>query len=103
MNTTQGRDALVIGFDQKPPVLFRDEYELLVNRFKLFIMRKENGHLIWKSIEKGPTPLPTMAVDGKIVKKLDVKFSHYKNTFKFNLIFTQTKLPQYKQVWPDRE
>ena len=45
MNTSQGRDALVIGSDNKPPVLFKDEYEIWVNRFKLFIMRKENGHL----------------------------------------------------------
>ena len=65
MNTSQGRDALVIGSDNKPPVLFKDEYELWVNRFKLFIMRKENGHLIWKSIEEGPTPIPIVMVNGK--------------------------------------
>ena len=28
----------------------------------------------------------------------DVEFSHYKNTFKFNPIVIQTKLPQYRQV-----
>jgi hypothetical protein len=65
MNTSQGRDALVIGSDNKPPDLFKDEYELWVNRFKLFIMRKENGHLIWKSIEEGPTPIPIVMVNGK--------------------------------------
>jgi len=32
-------------------------------------MQKENGHLIWKSIEEGPTPLPTIVVDGKTIKK----------------------------------
>ena len=63
MNTSQGRDALVIGSDNKPLVLFKDEYELQVNRFKLFIMRKEYGHLIWKSIEEGPTPIPTVVVN----------------------------------------
>ena len=67
MNISQGRDALVIGSDQKPPVLFRDEYEIWVNRFKLFIVRKEKGHLIWKSIEEGPSPFPTVTIDGKTV------------------------------------
>ena len=65
MNTSQGRYALVIGSDNKPPVLFKEEYELWVNRFKLFIMKKENGHLIWKSIEEGPTPIPTMTINEK--------------------------------------
>ena len=65
MNTSQERDALVIGSDNKPPMLFKDEYELQVNRFKLFTMRKENGHLIWKSIEEGSTPIPTVVVNGK--------------------------------------
>ena len=37
------------------------------------------------------------------VMDFDVEFSHYKNTFKFNLIITKTKVPQYTQVWPDRE
>ena len=65
MNTSQGRDALVIGSHNKPPVLFKDEYELWVTRFKLFIMRKENGHLIWKSIEEGPTSISTVVVNGR--------------------------------------
>ena len=59
----------MIGSDKKPPVLVKDEYDLWVNRFKLFIMRKENGHLIWKSIEKGLAPIPTVLIDGKIGKK----------------------------------
>ena len=75
MNTSQGRDALVNGSDQKPPVLFKDEYELWVNRFKLFIMRKENGHLIWKSIEEGPTPVPTVTINGKVGQKSITGFS----------------------------
>ena len=49
--------------------MFKDEYELSVNRFKLFIRIKKNGHLILSSIEEGPTPLPTMTVDGKVVTK----------------------------------
>ena len=65
MNTSQGRDAFVIRSDNKPPILFKDEYELWVNRFKLFIMQKENGHLIWKSIEEGPTPILIVVVNGR--------------------------------------
>jgi len=75
MNTSQGRDALVIGSDNKPPVLFKDEYELWVNHFKLFILCKENGHLIWKSIEEGLTPIPTMVVNGRTRLKSIIGFS----------------------------
>ena len=75
MNTSQGRDALVVGSDNKPPVLFKDEYELWVTRFKLFIMRNENGHLIWKSIEEGPTPIPTVVVNGRTGLKSITGFS----------------------------
>ena len=75
MNTSQGRDALVTGSDNKPPVLFKDEYQLWVNRFKLFIMRKDNWYLIWKSIEEGPTPIPTLTVNGKTSQKSITGFS----------------------------
>ena len=79
MNISQRRDTLVIGSDQKPPVLFKDEYEMWVNRFKLFIRRKENGHLIWKSIVEGPAPTPVMTVDGKIVPKYFTGYSDEEN------------------------
>ena len=80
MNTSQGRDALVIGSDKKPPVLCKDEYQLWVNRFKLFIMLKENGHLIWKSIEEGPTHIRTVVIDGKVVKKSITGFTPEKKS-----------------------
>ena len=70
MNTSQVSDALVIGYDNKPPVLFKVKYELWVNQFKLFIMRKDNGHLIWKPIKEGPTLVPTVTINGKLVKSL---------------------------------
>ena len=38
-------------------------------------MRKENGHLIWKSIEEGPTPIPTMVVNGRTGLKFITGFS----------------------------
>ena len=75
MNTSQERDPLVIGSDNKPPVLFKDEYELWVNRFKLFLMRKENGHLIWKSNKEGPTPIPTVTITGKTGLKSIIGFT----------------------------
>jgi len=65
MNTSQGRDALVIGSDNKPPVLFKDEYELWVNRFICLSCGKKKGHFIWKSIEEGPTPIPTVMINGR--------------------------------------
>ena len=68
MNPPQSKEGLSIGPNQKPPVLFEDEYELWVNRFKLFIQRKEYGHLILRSIEEGRGFL-TIVVNGKEVPK----------------------------------
>ena len=39
-------------------------------------MRKENGHLIWKSIEEGPTPVPTVVVNDRTGLKSITGFSN---------------------------
>ncbi|KAI3715285.1 hypothetical protein L6452_22261 [Arctium lappa] len=47
------REALAIGTDTKPPVLFRGEYEQLKDRFLNFIERQELGDFIKQSLEEG--------------------------------------------------
>ncbi|KAJ9566499.1 hypothetical protein OSB04_002465 [Centaurea solstitialis] len=72
MNPTNKREDMAMGSDLKAPVLFKDEYELWVSRFKLFVKRKEKGNLILKSIEYGPKPLPTHLVQGvRVVKEFE--------------------------------
>ncbi|KAJ9538998.1 hypothetical protein OSB04_031731 [Centaurea solstitialis] len=72
MNPANKREDMAMGSDSKAPVLFKDEYELWVSRFKLFVKRKEKGNLILKSIEYGPKPLPTHLVQGvRVVKEFE--------------------------------
>ncbi|KAJ9547168.1 hypothetical protein OSB04_019711 [Centaurea solstitialis] len=72
MNPINKREDLAMGSDSKAPVLFKDEYELWVARFKLFIKRKDKGNLILKSIEYGAKPLPTHVVNGiRVVKEVE--------------------------------
>ncbi|KAI3681354.1 hypothetical protein L6452_36146 [Arctium lappa] len=47
------REALAIGTDTKPPVLFRGEYEQWKDRFLNFIERQDLGNYIRKSLEEG--------------------------------------------------
>ncbi|KAI3735762.1 hypothetical protein L6452_15274 [Arctium lappa] len=48
------KDALSIGTDVKPPVLFKGEYEQWKDRFLDFIDRHSNGENILLSITEGP-------------------------------------------------
>ncbi|KAI3770581.1 hypothetical protein L6452_01719 [Arctium lappa] len=52
------REALAIGTDVKPPVLFKGEYEQWKDIFMDFIERHELGGLIKKSFEEGIMPIP---------------------------------------------
>ncbi|KAJ9547122.1 hypothetical protein OSB04_019665 [Centaurea solstitialis] len=72
MNPINKREDLAMGSDSKAPVLFKDEYELWVARFRLFIKRKDKGNLILKSIDYGAKPLPMHTVNGmRVVKEVE--------------------------------
>ncbi|KAJ9544283.1 hypothetical protein OSB04_023990 [Centaurea solstitialis] len=72
MNPANKREDMAMGSDSKAPVLFKDEYELWVTRFRLYVKRKDKGNLILKSIEYGPKPLPTHLVKGvRVVKEFE--------------------------------
>ncbi|KAJ9536332.1 hypothetical protein OSB04_un000495 [Centaurea solstitialis] len=72
MNPINKREDLAMGSDSKAPVLFKDEYELWVARFRLFVKRKDKGNLILKSIDYGAKPLPTHVVNGvRVVKEVE--------------------------------
>ncbi|KAJ9541062.1 hypothetical protein OSB04_027568 [Centaurea solstitialis] len=72
MNPINKREDLAMGSDSKAPVLFKDEYELWVAKFRLFIKRKDKGNLILKSIDYGAKPLPTHLVNGiRVVKEVE--------------------------------
>ncbi|KAJ9561381.1 LOW QUALITY PROTEIN: hypothetical protein OSB04_006541 [Centaurea solstitialis] len=72
MNPASKREDMAMGSDSKAPVLFKDEYELWVTRFRLYVKRKDKGNLILKSIDYGPKPLPTHLVQGvRVVKEFE--------------------------------
>ncbi|KAJ9536639.1 hypothetical protein OSB04_un000188 [Centaurea solstitialis] len=72
MNPINKREDLAMGSDSKAPVLFKDEYELWVARFRLFIKRKDKSNLILKSIDYGAKPLPMHTVNGtRVVKEVE--------------------------------
>ncbi|KAJ9552532.1 hypothetical protein OSB04_016577 [Centaurea solstitialis] len=58
-----------MGSETKAPVLIKDEYELWVSRFKLYIRRKKDGDKILHSIHHGPHPIPVTTLDGREVPK----------------------------------
>ncbi|KAI3669359.1 hypothetical protein L6452_40592 [Arctium lappa] len=66
------KDALSIGTDVKPPVLFKGEYEQWKDRFLDFVDRHSNGENILLSITEGPMKpiiihVPADDVDGNDV------------------------------------
>ncbi|KAI3665586.1 hypothetical protein L6452_44213 [Arctium lappa] len=84
------KDALSIGTDVKPPVLFKGEYEQWKDRFLDFIDRHSNGENILLSITEGPMKsiiihVPADDVDGDDedvekeikTKPVKVEFSQY--------------------------
>ncbi|KAI3758637.1 hypothetical protein L6452_06204 [Arctium lappa] len=56
------KDALSIGTDVMPPVLFKGEYEQWKDRFLDFVDRHTNGKNILLFITEGPMVLPTMKI-----------------------------------------
>ncbi|KAJ9546558.1 hypothetical protein OSB04_019101 [Centaurea solstitialis] len=69
MSLANRRDDMSMGSETKAPVLFKDEYELWVSRFKLYIRRKKDGDKILHSILHGPHPIPITTLDGRQVPK----------------------------------
>ncbi|KAI3735910.1 hypothetical protein L6452_15435 [Arctium lappa] len=69
------REALAIGTDSKPPVLFKGEYEQWKDRFLNFVDRHELGDFIRKSIEEGVMkPVMTTRLVGTVPTQVELKF-----------------------------
>ncbi|KAJ9541677.1 hypothetical protein OSB04_028183, partial [Centaurea solstitialis] len=69
MSLANRRDDMSMRSETKAPVLFKDEYELWVSRFKLYIRRKKDGDKILHSILHGSHPIPVTTLDGRQVPK----------------------------------
>ncbi|GKA47651.1 hypothetical protein Tco_0740534 [Tanacetum coccineum] len=91
-------ETYAAGTDTRPPMLVEDDYESWKIRIQRYIRGKQNGKLIWKSIQNGPTPHP-MITDppptGSTVvpaprKKLDSEFNEEEN--KLEMADTQAEI-----------
>ncbi|KAI3701955.1 hypothetical protein L6452_27474 [Arctium lappa] len=69
------REALAIGTDTKPPVLFRGEYEQWKDRFLNFIERQDLGNYIRISLEEGlMKPTYREATAGTNEQRVEIKY-----------------------------
>ncbi|KAJ9561586.1 hypothetical protein OSB04_006746 [Centaurea solstitialis] len=99
MNPINKREDLAMGSDSKAPVLFKDEYELWVARFRLFVKRKDKGNLILKSIDYGAKPLPTHVVNGiRVVKEVEEMDEAEKTQYLIDL-----EAQNSKSIWDQLE
>ncbi|KAJ9557360.1 hypothetical protein OSB04_011974 [Centaurea solstitialis] len=87
MNVMNKRYDMSMGSETKAPVLFKDEYELWVSRFKLYIQRKENGYEMLQSIMNGPKPLPkhTLTNGEEVTKKVNELNPQEKALYKIDM------------------
>ncbi|GJY71291.1 hypothetical protein Tco_0474994 [Tanacetum coccineum] len=62
--TTLADKSLLLGGDNKPPMLEKHLYDSWNSRMELYMMNRPNGRMILASVEKGPLVWPTVTVDG---------------------------------------
>ncbi|GJY43229.1 hypothetical protein Tco_0431442 [Tanacetum coccineum] len=62
--TTLADKSLLLGGDNKPPMLEKHLYDSWKSRMELYMMNRPHGRMILASVEKGPLVWPTITVDG---------------------------------------
>ncbi|GKA92160.1 hypothetical protein Tco_0814085 [Tanacetum coccineum] len=67
--TTLVEFMIVVGAENRPPMLDKAMYNSWESRMFLYIKGKKNGRMILESIENGPLVYPTIEVDSQIRKK----------------------------------
>nr|GEZ19832.1 hypothetical protein [Tanacetum cinerariifolium] len=56
--------AILSGADNRPPMLEKDMYDSWRSRMELYMLNRQHGKMILKSVEHGPLLWPTIAVEG---------------------------------------
>ncbi|GJX41184.1 retrovirus-related pol polyprotein from transposon TNT 1-94 [Tanacetum coccineum] len=62
--TTLADKSLLLGGDNKPPMLEKHLYDSWKSRMKLYMMNRPHGRMIIASVEKGPLVWPSITEDG---------------------------------------
>nr|GEU74950.1 ribonuclease H-like domain-containing protein [Tanacetum cinerariifolium] len=62
--TTLADKVILLGADNRPPMLEQDMYDACKRRMKLYMMNIQHGRMILESIENGPLLWPTVEENG---------------------------------------
>ncbi|GKA55741.1 retrovirus-related pol polyprotein from transposon TNT 1-94, partial [Tanacetum coccineum] len=58
--TTLADKAILLGADNRPPMLEKDMYDSWKSRMELYMMNRQHGRMILESVENGPLIWPTI-------------------------------------------
>nr|GFA99393.1 hypothetical protein [Tanacetum cinerariifolium] len=62
--TSLADKAILSGADNRPPMLEKDMYDSWKCRMELYMLNRQHGKMILKSVENGPLLCPTVEKDG---------------------------------------
>nr|GEW44309.1 hypothetical protein [Tanacetum cinerariifolium] len=60
----EGSVAILSDADNRPPMLEKDMYDSWKSRMELYMLNRQHGRMILKSVEQGPLHWPTVEEDG---------------------------------------
>ncbi|GJY05683.1 hypothetical protein Tco_0371623 [Tanacetum coccineum] len=63
--TTLAEHIIVVGAENRPPMLEKSMYDSWASRIRLFIKGKKHGRMMLDSIDNGPLAYPTVEEDGQ--------------------------------------
>nr|GEY42361.1 hypothetical protein [Tanacetum cinerariifolium] len=56
--------AILLGADNRPPMLEKDMYDSWKSRMELYMMNRQHGRMILESVENGPLIWPSIEENG---------------------------------------
>ncbi|GKA08361.1 hypothetical protein Tco_0687692 [Tanacetum coccineum] len=62
--TTLADKAILLGADNRPPMLEKDMYDSWKSIMELYMMNRQHGRMILESVENGPLIWPTIEENG---------------------------------------
>ncbi|GJY10548.1 hypothetical protein Tco_0378733 [Tanacetum coccineum] len=62
--TTLADKAILLGADNRPPILEKDMYDSWKSRIELYMMNRQHGLMIFESVENGPLIWPSIEENG---------------------------------------
>nr|GEU57851.1 hypothetical protein [Tanacetum cinerariifolium] len=70
--------AILLGADNRPPMLEKAMYDSWKSRMELYMLNRQHGRMILKYVENGPLLWPTVEVDGVTRLRNTLNYQHLK-------------------------